>query len=398
MKRIRLFTSVFIVFLTSVLTVVSADTPRTATGIPTVVNGFVVSITVTDGGFGYTNPPTVTISGGGGSGATAEATLLNGSVNQIIVENAGHGYTNSPTVVISGPPIGELPFSDGLIAYYPLTVNANDESGNKNDLASFDVTYSSDPKNPGALFNGSSSRLVANHPFILGRANWTLSYWLKPLSLGSNDQVMIYVETPEAYLPKFAVYLDNKTGRILVNIFNSALPGEWKVSYFYSTNLYERWTQMAFTLKNGALNQGELCCYINGILLASDHSSAASADPTLKTFIGYPAAPDYGAGRVYAYKGYFRNFRIYDQPLSSSDIMGLYRYEANDMSELQVEVKSVRVNMYVKQGSNYQLESTSNFTDWTKMGSVFTATEYLMYRDYDVIGTNRYFRIYEVRP
>ena len=42
---------------------------RTATAIATVVNGFVVAITVTEAGSEYVEPPTVILSGGGGSGS-----------------------------------------------------------------------------------------------------------------------------------------------------------------------------------------------------------------------------------------------------------------------------------------------------------------------------------------
>jgi len=71
---------------------------KTATAIPTVVNGFVVDITVTDGGGGYTFPPLVTVTGGGGSGAEALATVVNGVVSKIVVTQAGSGYTGNPTV------------------------------------------------------------------------------------------------------------------------------------------------------------------------------------------------------------------------------------------------------------------------------------------------------------
>lgn len=77
---------------------------RTATATAIVSYGFVVHITVTDGGAGYVVPPTVSITGGGGSGATAVATLTNGMVHQVTVVNPGINYTNTPTVTISAPP------------------------------------------------------------------------------------------------------------------------------------------------------------------------------------------------------------------------------------------------------------------------------------------------------
>ncbi|RNC67038.1 RagB/SusD family nutrient uptake outer membrane protein [Proteiniphilum sp. X52] len=67
-------------------------------------------ITVTDGGSGYTSAPTVTISGGGGSGAKAVATVRDGVVTRISLVRDSTGvqfyqngsYTSEPTVTISG--------------------------------------------------------------------------------------------------------------------------------------------------------------------------------------------------------------------------------------------------------------------------------------------------------
>ena len=56
------------------------------------------SITVTDPGSGYSQPPTVVITGGGGSGATAEATIKNGRLDQIVVKDPGSGYSSTPTI------------------------------------------------------------------------------------------------------------------------------------------------------------------------------------------------------------------------------------------------------------------------------------------------------------
>ena len=75
---------------------------RQATAVCTVVNGFVVAVTVTDPGSGYTVAPTVEIVGSG-SGATAVGTTVNGSVDKIAVISAGSGYTASPEVRVGAP-------------------------------------------------------------------------------------------------------------------------------------------------------------------------------------------------------------------------------------------------------------------------------------------------------
>ena len=61
--------------------------------------------TVARGGSGYTVAPTVTISGGGGTGATAYA-LLSAAVTGVSMTAGGVGYTSAPTVVFSGDGTG----------------------------------------------------------------------------------------------------------------------------------------------------------------------------------------------------------------------------------------------------------------------------------------------------
>jgi hypothetical protein len=74
-----------------------------ATAVATITAGFVTAITVTSGGSGYTSEPTVTITGGGGSGAAAKA-ILSGDKVAVVVLTAGSGYTSAPTVSIETPP------------------------------------------------------------------------------------------------------------------------------------------------------------------------------------------------------------------------------------------------------------------------------------------------------
>jgi hypothetical protein len=79
-------------------------------------SGSLRDIQVTDGGFGYQAPPGVTITGGGGTGATAVSILsdtgysVNGvtyfAVVGVRITNPGTGYTSAPTITVSGPAFG----------------------------------------------------------------------------------------------------------------------------------------------------------------------------------------------------------------------------------------------------------------------------------------------------
>jgi autotransporter-associated beta strand protein len=70
-------------------------------------------------GASYTSAPTVTISGGGGTGATATATVSGGAVTGITVTNGGSAYTTVPTVTISGGggsgAVGTATISGGVV-------------------------------------------------------------------------------------------------------------------------------------------------------------------------------------------------------------------------------------------------------------------------------------------
>ena len=73
--------------------------------------GIVTNIAITLGGAGYNpdDPPFVTITGGGGRGATAEAMVSDlGVVTNISIDIVGSGYTTAPTVTID-PPLGASP-------------------------------------------------------------------------------------------------------------------------------------------------------------------------------------------------------------------------------------------------------------------------------------------------
>ena len=103
-------------------------------------NYTVASISVVDGGSGYTSAPTVTITnleGGSGSGCAATATVSGGKVTAVTITNAGSGYNYGATVAFSGgngtgaaatlttnPTVGtaiEVTDSTGIQSFTPLS-------------------------------------------------------------------------------------------------------------------------------------------------------------------------------------------------------------------------------------------------------------------------------------
>lgn len=66
------------------------------------VSESIKTLTLTNGGSGYTAPVTVTISGGGGVDAKATATVAGGIITGITLTNPGKKFTGNPVIQING--------------------------------------------------------------------------------------------------------------------------------------------------------------------------------------------------------------------------------------------------------------------------------------------------------
>lgn len=83
--------------------------------------GKVTDVIVTAGGSGYASAPTVTFSGGGGTGAAATAVISGGAVVGVVVTNGGSGYTSAPTVTFSAG----TATASGTAIISPWTISGN---------------------------------------------------------------------------------------------------------------------------------------------------------------------------------------------------------------------------------------------------------------------------------
>jgi len=144
---------------------------------PTQVN----KINITNGGQGYTSPPTISITGGGGNGATAVCTVLDGVITEIIVTSTGAGYTSAPTVTVETDKVTQLivdSFGSGYLTTPTVTITGGGASTqasaiatmNNNGVASlsFALDGDDDPitgagytSNPTVTITDANAKLVA---------------------------------------------------------------------------------------------------------------------------------------------------------------------------------------------------------------------------------------------
>ena len=61
----------------------------------------ILGIDIISGGIGYNSLPTITITGGGGSGAVFTPVVLNGEIIDVDLVSRGDGYTSEPTVTVT---------------------------------------------------------------------------------------------------------------------------------------------------------------------------------------------------------------------------------------------------------------------------------------------------------
>jgi len=75
---------------------------------------YVSEIEIVNRGSEYTSIPTITISGGGGTGATATASIFNKQIQAVNITNVGRDYTSAPTVTATGGGGGGATFNAKL--------------------------------------------------------------------------------------------------------------------------------------------------------------------------------------------------------------------------------------------------------------------------------------------
>jgi hypothetical protein len=85
------------------------------------LSGQIISITVVNGGYNYTTPPTIVITDSTGAGATATARVLNGSIQAVDMVITGSLYV-SPTVTVVTSSLSSITATTWGSAYYAAPI------------------------------------------------------------------------------------------------------------------------------------------------------------------------------------------------------------------------------------------------------------------------------------
>ncbi|MHB9008116.1 MAG: LamG domain-containing protein [Limisphaerales bacterium] len=219
--------------------------------------------------------------------------------------------------------------TNGLVTYYPLQGNGNDQSGNHFDLNCTDVTFASGlGTNVAAFFSGTASSLcVVSNSFFGWQTNWTWSAWIYvPLSEESSVQALYHEGTTGAY---FGLNVYPAANILRVISWNPATTSIWAYVNVPAP-MQGQWTDVALTFAATNLNTGVLNVFLNGTLTKTTEFPVAAQPAAV------PAVAVLGNGwgfgqsdyRTMPFRGGINNVRFYNRALSAPEVQQLHTYES----------------------------------------------------------------------
>ena len=137
-------------------------------------------ILLTNAGFGYTEVPTITISGGGGTGAAATCSINTASngVIRYVVNDGGVGYGTVPVVTVAAPAGGVA--ADRAIGIASIGIDA---TSGFNEVKSIFVS------NAGAAYTSAPTVTIANPETISGIGTYQFNEIVQGMRSGTQARV-----------------------------------------------------------------------------------------------------------------------------------------------------------------------------------------------------------------
>lgn len=293
---------------------------QTAEGTATVVNGFVVGVTIVEAGSGYPLAPGVSFIGGGGKGAGAYAQIANGSVVSITVTNTGAGYSSPPTVVID-PPFFDL--GNLLVGYWPFEGTIHDASTHQQTgVVSGSISYPSGAVGSAAAISGSSYVSFGNPSDrrydVASGDDFTVSIWIRTQMSGAalNWPMLLAKNINDGSDSAFGWVMyfgKNDNGALGFGLQTGNPSGAAGVSYGRPND--NQWHHVVAVKK-----QNTLASYLDGVLYGTNSCRNVDYVNSAPLLLGKNLTAS-----LATYQGAVDELRIYKRALAPFEIAMLYR-------------------------------------------------------------------------
>ncbi|MCH1499432.1 MAG: hypothetical protein L7U83_10235 [Akkermansiaceae bacterium] len=196
---------------------------------------------------------------------------------------------------------------DGLVAYYPFNGNANDESGNGNNLTTEgQPSYIDGVDGKAILFDGVDDAALT--PRLISDNGFTWTGWFELLSLGNQNNFIS--QSNETIKSSPVLYYRNNES---VYFYNYTSRGH---SVEYKTDLpTKEWTHISIVCENNGAKK----LYINGTLKSENTSSFGFGELNDNFKLGGGRRSD-GFSNIQ-----IDELRVYDRPISGDEVAELYK-------------------------------------------------------------------------
>ena len=221
-------------------------------------------------------------------------------------------------------------------------------------------------------------------------SGYSLSLWVKDEAIGVEPvgQETYITFQPQNFYPNCSIWLRNisppKVG-FLIQSMSSVAFFDMNVDMGSYPN---SWKQLA--LVSGP---GKFACYFNGSKIYETNVFINNIFPAPYNALGRHWWDTGSSARMSVT---YDNVRIYNRALTDQEVQQLYRIESTSLPYLTIQVKTIRLSLYVEEGKTYQLESSTDLQSWAAYGSPFVAFYSPIYQDVDVLDSYRFFRIREI--
>lgn len=252
-------------------------------------------------------------------------------------------------------------WTNGLIAYYPFSGNAADQSGLGNHgTAAGSVMLTNnrfgDLNSAYYFYGGYVNATVSQLP--LGGAPRTLTAWIKPEMTDVIWGAIMY-GNGDCQGKMFGL---SRQPNGQIGLWGGCQ--DWSAPLYATNNI---WSFVAIVYENGTIR-----IFKNGAWASVTGNPLATTSSRL--WIGVESVLDINYFR-YTFRGAIDDVRLYNRALSTNEVQALYAFEATKPQPVVQLVKAITVdgaNLTI--GSNYQMQVSTDLTNWSNWGSPFTAT------------------------